>query len=64
MGALFGGVSVALGGRDGNRDEPDGGKKHDGKKHGVELDLLEDRRRKDPAKKGGWEPFSGISIKL
>ena len=59
MGTLLGGVSVTLGGRGGNRDEPDGGKKHD-----VELDLLEDRRRKDPAKKGGWEPFSGISIKL
>lgn len=40
MGALFGGVSVALGGRDGGHDGRDGDKK------------------------GGWEPFSGISIKL
>ena len=41
MGALFGGVSVTLGGRDG-----DG---HDGR---------------DGGKKGGWDPFSGISIRL
>lgn len=39
MGTLFGGVSVALGGRDG----------HDSR---------------DGDKKGSWEPFSGISIKL
>ena len=64
MGALFGGVSVTLGGRGDIRDEPDSGKKDDGKKRDVELDLLEDRRRKDPGKKGGWEPFSGISVKL
>lgn len=35
MGTLFGGVSVTLGGRDGQ----------------------------DSGKKGGWKPFSGISIK-
>ena len=64
MGTLFGGVSVTLGGRGDGRDEPDRGKKDDGKKRDVELDLLEDRRRKDLGKKGGWEPFSGISIKL
>ena len=63
MGALFGGVSVTLGGQN-DRDEPDSGKKDDGKNRGVELDLLEDRRRKNPAKKGGWEPFSGFSIRL
>ena len=64
MGTLFGGVTVTLGDRDAGRGEPDGGKKRDGKKRDVELDLLWDRRRKDPGKKGGWEPFSGISIKL
>ena len=64
MGALFGGISVTLGGRGDGRDESGGGKKRDGKKHDVELNLLEDRRRKDPGRKGGWEPFSGISIKL
>lgn len=60
MGALFGGISVTLGGQDDRND----GKKPSGKKRDAELDLLEDRRRKNPGKKGGWEPFSGISIKL
>ena len=60
MGALFGGISVTLG----DQDDQNDGKKPSGKKRDVELDLLGDRRRKDPAKKSCWEPFSGISIKL
>ena len=38
MGALFGGISVTLGGQ----DDRDDGKKPSGKKRDVELDLFED----------------------